>query len=132
MKEQHAIRASHVIEAVREFVNQRAKSSSFPTRCSSSFTTVPGQKNKYIFAYFKFLLHSGVFKRVDVGFLPVGHKQENIDQAFCKTSNSFHCENTITLLDFDNILQKAFARAAEVAYMRKIVRWFQLCEHSIA
>jgi hypothetical protein len=44
--------------------------------------TSKDNKNSYMFAYLTYLVQSGVFKAVEVNFLPVGHTHEDIDQLF--------------------------------------------------
>ena len=44
--------------------------------------TAKDNKNKATLGYFGYLVGSGVFKRVIVSFLPVGHTHEDIDAVF--------------------------------------------------
>lgn len=83
-----------------------------------------------MFMYLECLLHWGALKSVKADFLPVGHTHEDIDQAFSKRSNRLRSEKAVILSDFHDILRKKFAGAAEVVYLKKIVNWSELCEHS--
>ena len=44
--------------------------------------TAKDNKNRATLGYFAYLVGSGVFKRVIVSFLPVGHTHEDIDGVF--------------------------------------------------
>ena len=41
-------------------------------------------KNRYVFGYCGLLVKCGLFKEVNVHFLPVGHTHEDIDQLFSR------------------------------------------------
>ena len=46
--------------------------------------TTKQNKGRYLFAFLALLVHHGVFERICVSFLPVGHTHEDIDQMFSK------------------------------------------------
>lgn len=46
--------------------------------------TTGSNKGQYLFSYLGMLISAGVFERVLVSFLPVGHTHEDIDQFFSR------------------------------------------------
>lgn len=42
--------------------------------------TTKDNKNRFFFAFCEYLVHIGLFARVTVNFLPVGHTHEDIDR----------------------------------------------------
>ena len=52
-------------------------------------------KSQFMLAYLGSLVDSGVFKRVVLSFLPVGHTHEDIDQMFSKISMARHQSSTV-------------------------------------
>lgn len=52
--------------------------------------TARENKNKFVMAYLNMLVHLGVFKKIKVGFLLVGHTHDQIDQMFSKFSSKLN------------------------------------------
>lgn len=131
LTEEQETEANHEIEATQLFINQTATSPLLPDTLFVHFDDCTREnKNRYMFAYLKCLLHSGAFMSIETGILSVGNTRKDIDQAFSKTSNRLHSENDVTLSDFHDVLQKIFAGAVAVVYWKVIVSWSGLCEHS--
>ncbi len=61
--------------------------------------TAKDNKNRYVMAFCDWLVHQGVFKTVQVNFLPVGHTHEDIDRKFSRLSVALSCQDTVTLTD---------------------------------
>lgn len=85
-----------------------------------------------MFAYIDSLQLWKIYNEIEEGFLPIGHTQKDIDQAFSRTSNLLGSENTVTLSDFNGVLRKTFSDAAKLIRMKKIINWSGLREQSKA
>jgi hypothetical protein len=54
-------------------------------------------KNRYVFSFFSLLVHKGVFRKVYVNFLLVGHTHKDIDAMFGRWSRRFRKNDYPTL-----------------------------------
>ena len=55
--------------------------------------------------YLKYLVAARVFESIEVGFLPVGHTHEDVDQAFSQTSARLRVRNSTTRDDLHSELR---------------------------
>ena len=58
--------------------------------------TTKQNKGQYLFAFLALLVHYGIFKKVVLAFLPVGHTHEDIDQLFGRLSIYLRAYNAYT------------------------------------
>jgi hypothetical protein len=56
-------------------------------------------KNQSLMAFISMLIHCGVFKEIQVGFLLVGHIHEDIDAYFSHLSKTLKYKNTFIMAD---------------------------------
>ena len=75
-------------------------------------------KNKYLMAFLSLLTIRGVFKKIQVGFLLVGHTHEDIDAYFSHLSKALKSRNTFVVAD----LIKAFMESQELSFMPKFIQ----------
>lgn len=68
-----------------------------------------------------------VFDSIEVAFVPVGHTQESIDQAFIKTSNCLRGKDAIISANFYSSLQNIFDGPVKVVYVKGIKKRSGLC-----
>jgi hypothetical protein len=64
--------------------------------------TCKDNKNRFVFAYCNMLVDMGLFERVEINFLPVGHTHCDVDQLFSRVSVSLYgsyCISFAQLLD---------------------------------
>ena len=61
-----------------------------------------------MFAYMESLVDLGVFDEIIVGFLPIGHTHEDINQSFSTTSARLRSTDAITLDDLHAGLCKCY------------------------
>jgi hypothetical protein len=54
------------------------------------------------------LVHHGVFERIIITYLPVGHTHEDIDQMFSRFAMALRQFNAVTRTEMGNVLQDAF------------------------
>lgn len=78
-------------------------------------------KNRFMFAYFKSFDPSNVFKKWEVGFLPIVHTQEDIEQALFLLPNVLR-QVTITLIDVPDVLCVS-NKDTNVAPMQSVESW---------
>jgi hypothetical protein len=69
-------------------------------------------------AFMSMLTHCGVFKKIQVGFLLVGHTHEDIDAYFSHLSKTLKNRNTFVVVD----LMKSFMESHEMSFIPKFVQ----------
>ena len=79
--------------------------------------TYKDNKNRYVMAYCNMLVDLGVFERVELNFLPVGHTHCDVDQLFSRIAvalRGFYCLNFAHLLEV--FLSKLYGIALQLLY----------------
>lgn len=69
--------------------------------------TSKDNKNRFFFAFCDLMVHVGLFCRVTVSFLPVGHTHEDIDRRFSRVSVHLKHRATVTISDLHHALQNS-------------------------
>jgi len=67
-------------------------------------------KSKKLFGYLGFLVYSGVFKLVEVSFLPVGHTHEDIDQFFSRISVYLRSHNAVSRTKLGAAIHRSYTK----------------------
>ena len=75
-------------------------------------------KNQYLMAFLSLLTARGVFKEIQVGFLLIGHTNEDIDAYFSHLSKSLKSKNTFIVAD----LMKAFMESQELSFLLEFIQ----------
>jgi hypothetical protein len=70
--------------------------------------TTKQNKGKYLFGFLGLLVAMGVFTKVLLGFLPVGHTHEDIDQAFSRLSVYLRMNNAFTRKAIGEAVRKSY------------------------
>jgi hypothetical protein len=70
--------------------------------------TSKDNKNNYVFVYLAWLIFRGIFQRIEVSFLPVGHTHEDIDQMFSRTSVQLKNIDIPTRREFERELTNSY------------------------
>ncbi len=129
MTEDHETGANHIIETVHRFINDRRTKGPLPPKFFVQVDNCSREnKNHFFMAYMESLVALGVFKSVEVGFLPKGHTHEDIDQCFSQTSGRLKIKNAITLADLQSELTHTNKGQAKVYHLKRVVNWRGLCE----
>ncbi|XP_052692810.1 uncharacterized protein LOC128171098 [Crassostrea angulata] len=69
----------------------------------------PGQnKNRYILGFLCWLVEIGVFKKIKVSFLMVGHTHEDIDQVFSRFSSLLSRRSALTLTKLITAFERCY------------------------
>lgn len=85
-------------------------------------------KNKYILTFAAILVDMGIFRKVKIGFLPVGHTHEDIDQLFSCISRRLKHRNALTISDLVQVLSESFTPVPIVLNIDSVVdtkSWMQ-------
>ena len=101
--------------------------------------TTKDNKNKFVLAVLAEFVSSGVFRKVKLSFLYVGHTHEDIDQIFSVVSRALRNTNVLTIKDFLDMLyekvmqnktqsnkQKGAVYAQVLAWVWNVHGWTEL------
>jgi len=69
-------------------------------------------KNKYMLAISHLLVHTGVFKKVKMCFLPVGHTHNIVDQMFSRFSEAIKFATILTVPELHRVCRQAYSARA--------------------
>ena len=129
MTEEHATGANHVIEAIHRFLKSKRLEGPLPPKLFVQLDNCSREnKNRFVMGYCEMLVALSVFESVEVGFLPVGHTHEDIDQAFSQTSKHLRVNNAITLSDLQHELMQTNKREVKIQHMQRVANFSGLCE----
>ena len=81
----------------------------FPEVLHLQLDNVGTNKSKALFAYCSNLVHLGVFRKIKVNFLMVGHTHENIDQLFSRFSVRLRKYNALTMDQLMTVAAASFS-----------------------
>lgn len=129
MTDEHETGSNHMIEACHRFINDKARDGKLP---STFFVQLDNSrrenKNKYSLSYFESLVRWGVFKVVEISFLPIGHTHCDVDQCFSTTSHRLRHNDAVTMSNLHEQLSKCFNRHTVVSAMKECVNFSGLCD----
>lgn len=101
--------ANHIVECIRRFLFEKHTKSPVPPPFFIQLDNcTPENENRYLMVYFACSVTWGVFQEVITAFLLVGHTQENIDQAFSRTSHQLETQDARTLSNLHEQLRAVF------------------------
>ena len=75
-------------------------------------------KNQIVFGYLSMLVEMGIFQKVKVGFLLVGHTHDHIDQMFSRFSVTLKKKIAGILPSFTEFIKKSIHSRACFSYIR--------------
>jgi hypothetical protein len=70
--------------------------------------TVKQNKSKFLMSYLAWLVETGVFKRIIVSFLPVGHTHEDIDQLFSRIAVCLRRTDARSRMELGGVITRAY------------------------
>lgn len=85
-------------------------------------------KNKDVFAYCAFLVQCGLFDRVEVSFLPVGHTHEDIDQLFSVIGRYLRTHDAYTIEDFMRCVKLSSVNIISVVHILQVAQIKQMMQ----
>eukprot|EP00731_Ephydatia_muelleri_P032350 Em0023g857a len=71
-------------------------------------------KNKYVYGVLGYLVLKGIFRKVRLSFLPVGHTHEDIDQMFSRFSSYLNKNDAVTPGELMEALRKSYSPEPDV------------------
>lgn len=77
-------------------------------------------KNYTVIGYLNWLVTTGVFNSIEVGFLPVGHTHEDIDQGFSVVSRHLRCVDALSLSSYNREVRAAFAQSLDIPDIEQV------------
>ncbi len=91
-----------------------------PTLYVQLDNTARENKNSSVFGYLSMLVHRGLFKKVKVNFLLVGHTHDHIDQMFSTFSKKLSRYDAFTLPALSDLISQAYTPKPEVVHLTEI------------
>ena len=85
-------------------------------------------KNKYILALCHLLVEWGVFKKVKLGFLPIGHTHDDCDQMFSCFSHPLNTSDTFTQPDLAATCRANYKPTPLFVHLDKMACWTALLD----
>ena len=82
--------------------------------------TARENKNSTVFGYLSMLVNQGIFKKVKVNFLLVGHTHDHIDQMFSNFSRQLSRYDAFTLPKLFDIIRDAYTPRPFVEHLKEI------------
>ena len=129
MTEEHQSGANHIVETIHRFlVDSSNENTLAPTLFIQLDNCSRENKNRFLMSYLESLVCWGVFKEIEVGFLPVGHTHSDIDQCFSRTSAQLRSVNATTLKDLQFEIGSTYNDHTRVSHLKRISNWSGLCE----
>lgn len=132
MTEEYETGANHIVEVVHRALQRKKEKFGKlpPTLFVQVDNCIRENKNRYLMAYFQLFVHLGVFKMVQVSFLPIGHTHADIDQTFSSISTHLRINNAITVSELIRELEKCYARRVTASELENVINFSGLCERS--
>lgn len=129
MTEEHATGANHIVEVIHRMINSKRREGPLPRKFYVQLDNCCREnKNRYLLSFLEMMVSLGVFDSVEVGFLPVGHTHEDVDQVFSQTSARLRVHDAITLQDLQYELRQTNKGNVEIQHLKRLVNWSKLCD----
>src|SRR5450759_2709159 len=77
-------------------------------------------KNKFMMAYLNMLVEKGIFKKIKVGFLLVGHTHDQIDQMFSRFSTKLNKQRAFRLDSLEEIIVDSYTPKPEIIFVDEV------------
>ena len=89
--------------------------------------TARENKNSTVFGYLSMLVERGIFKKIKVNFLLVGHTHDHIDQMFSRFSKKLARCNAFTLTTLSKLISEAYTPKPEVHHLNEVYDFKRFC-----
>ena len=86
-------------------------------------------KNQWVLAYLATLINIGIYKKIKMCFLPVGHTHEDIDQAFSRISMHLRRVSAFTFPDLLKEVKRSFTSSLMTPCVTQIGQTFNFKDH---
>lgn len=124
-------RANHIIEALHRSLSVKWMKGALPNTLFLQVDNCTREnKNRFFFSYVEALVGWGVFEKVYVSFLPIGHTHADIDQAFSCTSRRLRNYDAVTMEELIVEIGRSYSPVPTVKRMRNIPNFSGLCKQT--
>ena len=82
--------------------------------------TARENKNLTVFGYLSMLVERGIFKKIKVNFLLVGHTHDHIDQMFSRFSKMLARCDTFTLPTLSRLFTEAYTPKPDIQHLDEV------------
>lgn len=132
MTEEFASGANHIIETTHRVLQKKKQiMGKLPeVLFVQADNCTRENKNRYFMAYFELLVARGVFREVQISFLPIGHTHSDIDQSFSSVAVRLKMQDAITMHDLLSVLRKCYQPKACSSELLRVANFSGLCETS--
>ena len=89
--------------------------------------TARENKNSTVFGYLSMLVEKGIFKKIKVNFLLVGHTQDHIDKMFSRFSKKLARCDAFTLPMLTKFISEAYTPEPEVHHLNEVYDFKRFC-----
>ena len=89
--------------------------------------TARENKNSTVFGYLSMLVEKGLFKKIKVNFLLVGHTHDHIDQMFSRFSKKLARCDAFTLPMLSKLISEAYTPKPEVHHLNEVYDFKRYC-----
>ena len=130
MTEEFETGSNHIIEAIHRTLDAKyLEEGKLPANLYLQLDNCTREnKNRYLFSYLEILVKIGVFLTVQVSFLPIGHTNEDIDEAFSVAARHLKHSAAHTLAQLIHEINNAYTTNVGVTYMKNFINYTGLCE----
>lgn len=124
--------ANHIIEALHRVLScAKAKRGKLPPVLFVQADNFKSEnKNRFFISYLGLYVRKGVIQEVQLSFLPIGHTNSDIDQAFYSVATRFRVERAITIEEMLILLGKCCNPKAHGEKMETVANFSGLCRDS--
>ena len=84
-------------------------------------------KNSIVFGYLSMLVDKGIFKKIKVNFLLVGHTHDHIDQMFSRFSKKLARCDAFTLPTLSRLIAEAYTPKPDVQHLDEVYDFKRFC-----
>ena len=101
--------SNNTINSLCYIIRERAMQGPLPEIFNLQLDNAAGEnKNKFVLFFCALLVGAGVFRKVKLSFLPVGHTQEDIDQLFSRLAEALRRKDCNTWADLESIIASSY------------------------
>jgi hypothetical protein len=114
----------------RMHTHRRSRGEPFPEVLYLQLDNVSSNKSKVLVTYLSWLVETGVFKKIKVNYLLVGHTHEIIDQVFSRYSVLLRTTQCLTLGELMNAGKVCYTPSPTVAHITSVTDWAEWLQRS--
>lgn len=81
-------------------------------------------------AYLELLVALGVFREIQISFLPIRHTRADVHQSFSAISSHLRHKNAITMEELLHELRQSYKRRVMTSELLRVANFSELCERS--